>query len=242
MDRYQQLASAFVALADTLTADYDASEFTQQLVDYTLTLLPVQAAGIVLGDAAGELHVVAASSEEVRLLELLQLHADAGPCLCVYRTSEPVFVDDLTEQPERWPAFAMRAVEHGFRAVSALPLRLRDERIGTLNLFRTAAGPMSPSDAGIAQALADIAAIGMLHQRLVTHSAELAQQLQTALDTRLVIEQAKGMLAERGGIGLNEAFALLRAHARSTRRRLAELAHGVVNDAEADRVLESRRR
>lgn len=241
MDRYELLANAFVELADSLTADYDITELTQRLIDHSMTLLPVDAAGIVIGDPGSKLHVLAASSEETHLLELLQLHADSGPCVHVYRTGEALFVDDLTAEAERWPAFAVRAVDYGFRAVSAFPLRLRAERIGALNLFRNATGPMSPSDAGVAQALADVAAISILHDRVLSHSTELAQQLQTALDTRLVIEQAKGILAERGDIGMDEAFALLRAHARSTRRRLAVLAMGVVDDDEADEVLRSRR-
>jgi GAF domain-containing protein len=207
-----------------------------------MTLLPIDAAGIVLGDAKGDLRVLAASSEEARLLELLQLHADAGPCLRVYRTGEPVFVDDLESEPEQWPAFAVRAVEHGFRAVAGFPLRLRDERIGAMNLFRSTVGPLPVSDVRIAQALADVAAIGILRQRTLTHSAAVNQQLQTALDTRLVIEQAKGTLAERGSIDVNQAFALLRAHARHTRRRLADLAQDVVDGTAADAVLQSRRK
>jgi GAF domain-containing protein len=241
VDRYQLLANAFVELADTLTADYDVTELTQRLIDHSMTLLPIDAAGIVLGDTDGKLRVLASSSEETRLLEHQQLHADQGPCVDVYRTGEPLFVDDLSAEAERWPAFAMSAVKCRFRSVSAFPLRLRGERLGALNLFRVTTGPMSPSDIGIAKALADVAAISILHNRIISHSAELAQQLQTALDTRLVIEQAKGILAERGGIGMDAAFALLRGHARDTRRRLADLAHGVVDGSEADAVLRSQR-
>ncbi|GLP80903.1 GAF and ANTAR domain-containing protein [Mycobacterium antarcticum] len=241
MDRYQLLASAFVDLADTLTADYDVAELSQQLIDYAVSLLPVDAAGIVLADG-GCPRVLASSSEEARMLELLQLHADAGPCLHVYRTGEPMLVDDLHTGPERWPAFAIRADEHGFRSVLALPMRLRDERIGTLNLFSRSPGPMSAGDVAIAQALADIATIGILHQREISHSVELMAQLQTALKTRLVIEQAKGVLAERGNVDMDEAFSSLRAYARNTRRALSDLARAVVHGGdEADAVLRSRR-
>jgi GAF domain-containing protein len=175
-------------------------------------------------------------------LELLQLHADAGPCLLVYRTGEPLFVDDLRAEPERWPAFAMRSVEHGFKAVAALPLRLRDDRIGTLNLFRTTTGPMSTSDIGVAEALAAVAAIGIMHERVLAKTTLVARQLNTALETRVVIEQAKGMLAERGGLDMDDAFALLRKHARNSQRQLSELASRVVDGTEADAVLQSQRR
>jgi GAF domain-containing protein len=237
MDRYEQLASAFVTLADTLVADYDVVELTQQLIDSAVTLLPIAAAGIVLGDEKGELQVFAASSQESRMLELLQLHADAGPCLEAYRSSQPVLVDDLRAEAERWPAFVERACEYDFKAVAALPLRLRTERLGALNLFRSEVGPMSSADVAVGQALADVAAIGILHERVVSRSDQLNEQLQTALSSRLIIEQAKGVLAERGAIDMDRAFALLRQHARNTNRRIAELSRAVIEGASTDDIL-----
>jgi hypothetical protein len=237
MDRYERLASAFVGLADTLVADYDVIELAQQLIDSTMTLLPIDAAGILLGDPGGELHVFASSSEQSRLLELLQVEADVGPCLEAYRGGQPVLVADLREQTTRWPAFTERAAEYGFLAVTALPLRLRDEKVGALNLFRRQVGLMESADVAVAQALADVATIGILHQRVLTHSEVVNQQLQTALNTRLIIEQAKGVLAERGTIDMDRAFNLLRAHARRTNRRLAELARDVVGGASTSDIL-----
>jgi hypothetical protein len=237
MDPYERLAHAFVGLADSLVADYDVVELAQQLIDSSMTLLPVVAAGIMLGDATGELHVFASSSEETRLLELLQVEADMGPCLQSYRTGAPVFVDDLSVDPARWPAFARRAADYRFRSVSALPLRLRDERVGALNLFRTESGALSGTDVAVGQALADVATIGILHQRIITRSELVNQQLQTALNTRVVIEQAKGVLAERGRITMDHAFNLLRAHARRTQQRLADTAHAVVDGAETEAIL-----
>jgi GAF domain-containing protein len=239
MDRYERLANAFVGLADTLVADYDVVELAQQLIDSSMTLLPIAAAGIVLGDAMGELHVFASSSEQTRLLELLQVEADVGPCLQAYRTGQAVFVDDLSTDPRRWPAFAERAAEYDFRSVSALPLRLRDERVGALNLFRTETGPLGPTDVAVGQALADVATVGILHQRIVTRSELVNQQLQTALNTRVVIEQAKGVLAERGAVDMDEAFRLLRAHARKTQQRLADLARAVVAGADTAAILDT---
>jgi hypothetical protein len=239
MDRYERLANAFVGLADTLVADYDAIELAQQLIDSTMALLPIAAAGILLGDAAGQLHLFASSSEETRLLELLQVEADVGPCLEAYRTGQPVHVDDLGTEASRWPAFVERAEEYRFVAVSALPLRLREERIGALNLFRAQTGPMAREDVAVGQALADVASVGILHQRILTKSELVNQQLQTALNTRIVIEQAKGVLAERGAIDMDRAFNLLRGHARSAQRRLADLARDVVNGADTTAILDA---
>lgn len=231
MDRYERLAGAFVSLADTLVADYDAVELAQQLIDNAMDLLPITAAGILLGDAKGELHLFASSSEQSRLLELLQIEANVGPCLDAYRSGEAVQVEDLAASAARWPVFAHRAAEYGFRAVVALPLRLRDERIGALNLFLENTGPVPPTDVSVGQALADVATIGIVHQRILSHSELVNQQLQTALNTRLIIEQAKGVLAERGTLDMDRAFNLLRQHARRNNRRLADLARDVVNGA-----------
>jgi GAF domain-containing protein len=239
MDRYERLANAFVGLADTLVADYDVVELAQQLIESSMTLLPIAAAGIVLGDAMGELHVFASSSEQTRLLELLQVQADSGPCLQAYRSGEAVFVDDLSVDPHRWPAFARRAAEYDFVSVSALPLRLRDERVGALNLFRTDVGALPQTEVAVGQALADVATVGILHQRLMTRSELVNQQLQTALNTRVVIEQAKGVLAERGAVDMDVAFTLLRAYARKTQQRLADLARAVVAGADTAAILDS---
>ena len=239
MDRYEQLAHAFVGLADTLVADYDVIELAQQLIDNSMMLLPIAAAGIVLADSQGDLRVFASSSEHTRLLELLQVEADVGPCLLAYRTGKAVLVDDLNVDPQRWPAFAERASNYNYRSVSALPLRLRDERVGALNLFRTEVGALSSTDVAIGQALADVAAIGILHQRILTHSEVVNQQLQSALNTRVIIEQAKGVLAERGSVDMDGAFGLLRSHARGTHQRLADLARAVVEGADTTVILDS---
>jgi len=237
VDDYGRLAQAFVGLADTLVADYDAVEVSQQLIESSMALLPIAAAGLLIGDVHGELHVLASSSEETKLLELLQLQSNAGPCLVAYRTGQPVLVEDLNLEPERWPAFAKQAAEYRYRSVSALPLRLRDERVGALNLFRTEVGAMSPTDIAVGQALADVATVGILHQRTLTHADLISQQLQGALNSRVIIEQAKGVLAERGSIDMDRAFVLLRAHARKTQQRLADVARAVVANADTSAIL-----
>lgn len=228
MDNYGLLAQVFAGLADTLIDDYDAVELAQQLIDNSMVLLPITAAGILIGDIRGELHVFASSSEETRLLEILQIEADSGPCLLAYRTGQQVLVPDLATDTERWPEFADRAATYGYRSVCALPLRLREERIGALNLFRDDVAGLRPADIAVGQALADVAAIGIVHQRILTQADLINQQLQTALNTRVVIEQAKGVLAQLGGVDMEQAFAMLRAYARRSRQRLADVAQAVV--------------
>lgn len=239
VDSYEQLANAFVDLADTLVADYDVIELAQQLIDNSMSLLPIAAAGILIGGPQGDLTVIASSSEQTRLLELLQVEVDVGPCLLAYRTGNQVLVDDLSVNRQRWPAFAERAAEYQYRSVSALPLRLRAERVGALNLFRSEVGSLSPTHVAIGQALADVATIGILNQRSMTHSDLINQQLQSALNTRVIIEQAKGVLAERGNVDMDRAFVLLRSYARDTRQRLADVARAVVENADTSMILDS---
>jgi hypothetical protein len=237
MDNYHRLADAFVGLADTLVDDYDVVELAQQLVDSSMELLPIVAAGILIGDVRGDLHVLASSSEQTRLLELLQVKAGSGPCLLAYRTGEQVLVDDLEVDQQRWPIFAQGALGYNYRAVCALPLRLRGEHVGALNLFRSGVGTLASADIAIGQALADVATVGILHQRLLTKSELINRQIQTALNTRIVIEQAKGVIAERGRVDMEQAFALLRSYARRTRQRLADVAGSVVEGADTTQIL-----
>jgi hypothetical protein len=225
------LVQAFVALADTLVDDYDVVEFAQQLVEDCVALLAVDSAGLLLDDLRGGLQVLASTSEETRLLELLQLQSDAGPCLQAYRTGQQVHVDDLRSESSRWPEFATRASAEGFGAVYAIPLRLRSERIGALNLFRTKPVAMTESDLLVAQALADVATIGILHRRVLTRGALVNSQLQTALNSRIVIEQAKGVLAERQGLDMDAAFVRLRSIARDSNRLLSEVARQVIDSS-----------
>jgi hypothetical protein len=236
-DDYGRLAQAFVGLADTLVDDYDVIELAQQLIDSSMVLLPIAAAGILIGDMQGDLHVLASSSENTRLLELLQVEADLGPCLLAYRSGEQVSIDDLRVDSQRWPEFAGRADEYNYRSVCALPLRLREERVGALNLFRSEVGALTQADIAVGQALADVATIGILHQRILNRAEVINEQLQLALTTRVIIEQAKGVLAERGDVDMEQAFALLRSYARRTHQRLADVAHAVVEHGDTTAIL-----
>src|ERR1700728_121898 len=223
----QLLSETFVELTDTMVADFDVIDFLHLLTDRTARLLDVAAVGLLLADPRGELRVVAASSEAARLLELLQLEGDQGPCLDCFRSGTPVSSADLGAD-ERWPQFAVSASLAGFGAVQALPMRLRDQVIGALNLFRARPGTFESADVRVGQALADVATISLLHERSMRRSDALNEQLQTALNSRVIIEQAKGKLAERLGLDMNQAFDLLRGQARNRNQRLSDLARAFV--------------
>jgi transcriptional regulator with GAF, ATPase, and Fis domain len=228
------LSGTFIELADTMVADFDVIDFLHMLTDRSVRLLAASAAGVVLADPRGELRVAAASSEQAELLELFQLQNDQGPCLECFRTGRPVTATDLTGPAQRWPRFAQAATRSGFRTVEALPMRLRDQVIGALNLFRAEPGPLDPADLRIGQALADVATIGLLHERNVRRRETVAEQLQAALNSRVIIEQAKGKLAERLSIDMDRAFTMLRDYARTTNQHLTDVARTFVEGATAD--------
>lgn len=222
-------AQAFVELADTLVADFDVIEFLQMLTERCAQLLDVDAVGILLTDQSDHLQLVAASTEQARCLELFQLQSDQGPCLDAFNHGKPVICTDLAAQADRWPIFSDAALKSGFAAVHALPMRLREETIGALNLFSSTPVSLDPDTQAIGQALADIATIGIMHQRAVSHREQLTEQLQFALNTRIIIEQAKGMLAERHDSTMAEAFTALRGHARNTNQKLTDVANAVID-------------
>ncbi len=225
--RELSLAETFVSLADTLVDDYDVVDLLHRLVASCVDLLGVSAAGLLLDDQRGNLAVVATSSEETRLLEIFQIQRDEGPCLDCVRSGAPVTSADLAADRSRWPLFVPAALQAGVRSVTAVPLRLRSQTIGGLNLFQAAVGPVPAADQLLAQALADVATIGILHERSHHESALVARQLQHALNSRVVIEQAKGVLAERDQVDMDTAFAALRGYAREHNRKLTEVAVAV---------------
>ena len=227
------LAETFVELTDTMVAGFDMMDFLHVLTDRSVQLLDVAAAGLLLADPRGDLRVVAASSEAARLLELFQLQNDQGPCLDCFRSGEPIDVPDLSGAVSRWPQFAIAAQQAGFASVQAIPMRLREQVIGALNLFRVRPGAFDATDVRIGQALADVATISLLHERNLRHSDTLNEQLQAALNSRVVIEQAKGKLAERLGLDVNQAFSLLRDYARAHNQRMSDLARAFVDGTDA---------
>ncbi|PPK65166.1 GAF and ANTAR domain-containing protein [Actinokineospora auranticolor] len=222
------LLGAFVRMADTLVDDYDVVEMLHELVGYCVSLLDSAAAGLVLSDQRGGLQVLASSTDETRLLELFQVQIREGPCLDCIGAGEPVRVPDLAAERARWPRFVPQAVSRGFAAVHAIPMRLRQNTIGALNLFDHGVGAMAEQDLLVARALADIATIGILHERAIRRGEVLTEQLQTALNNRITIEQAKGVLAHAGRLDMHQAFQALRAYGRSRNALVSEVAHQVV--------------
>ncbi len=226
--REKTLAETFVLLADTLVDDYDVVDMLDQLVAACVNLLGVTAVGLLLDDQRGSLALVASSDESSRLLEIFQLQTDEGPCLDCVRTGTAVTSDDLARDRDRWPQFVPAALDAGFRSVAAVPLRLREQTIGGLNMFHARPAPIPEDDRRLAQALADVATIGILQRRSTHRSAVMAEQLQHALSSRVAIEQAKGVLAERSGAGMDQAFASLRRYARTHNLKLTDVALAVV--------------
>ncbi len=226
--REELLAETFVELADTLVDDFDVIELLTMLSERCVELLGAAGTGILLGDVHGHLQMIAASSEQAQLLELFQLQNQEGPCLDCYRSGRPVVHPDLaTANP--WPRFGAVALKAGLPSVHAFPMRLRDRVVGTLNLFMADARPLSTADVAVAQALAHAASIAILQDHAARDSRTSVGQFQHALNSRVAIEQAKGVLSERAGITMDEAFARLRAHARSHNLKLSSLAASLVD-------------
>jgi GAF domain-containing protein len=228
MPREAMLARTFVELADTLVADFDVVELLTLLADRCVDVLDVDAAGLMLVAPDGDLRVMASSSEAMRVLELFELQTKEGPCLDCYRRGQPVVNQDLATVDGRWPRFAAEALAAGFHSVHALPMRLRGTVIGALNLFHIEPGAMRQTDIESAQALADVATIAILQHRATLEAQHLNEQLNHALNSRVVIEQAKGMVAHRESLNMEQAFATLRNHARNHNLRLADVARDVI--------------
>jgi GAF domain-containing protein len=225
-----RLADVFVEMTDTLVADFDLIDFLQSLTEHAAAVSGAEAVGLLLADHRGALRFMAASNESGKALELFQLQASEGPCLDCYRTKEPVINSNLAHAEKQWPQFAPRAAAAGFESVHAFPMRLRSDVIGALNIFGNAATKFDDADSRLVQALADVATIAILQERSVSRAEVLAEQLQGALNSRITIEQAKGALAQMESISVDEAFTLLRESARSSRRRLSDVAAEVLRD------------
>jgi len=227
--REQRLVHVFVELADTLVEEFDVVDFLQTLTERCVELVDADAAGLLLDDQRGTLQPVAYTHESARLLELFELQRGEGPCLDCFATGRPLTNIDLTSSADRWPVFATAARDLGFTTCHALPLRLRSQVIGALNLFSTRAGLLSPDHLAVAQGLADIATIGLLHERAARDQLAVSEQLQTALQSRILIEQAKGVLSARAYTTVDGAFRLMRAHARRTGSLLTTVAGDIVS-------------
>ena len=229
MSREQRLARVFVELADTLIDEFDVIDFLYVLCERSVELLPADAAGLILADQRGGLEVMASTTEEARVLELFVLQNSEGPCLDCYLSGQPQVNLNLSEVETRWPNFRAAAADAGYETTHALPMRLRGQVIGALNLFCARQVSLTPDEVALGQALCDVATIGLLQERTVRRGEILAEQLQNALNSRILIEQAKGVLAERTGVGVDEAFTMMRAWARQHGKHLHATAQAVVD-------------
>jgi transcriptional regulator with GAF, ATPase, and Fis domain len=221
-------SSTFVTLIDTLVDEFDVIDVLTLLTSRSVELLGAAAAGILLADASGELRVMAASSEQIALLELFQIQNEQGPCLECYRSGEVVVNPDL-RAGSKWPQFAVESIAAGYPSVCAIPLRLRASILGCLNLFMSEPLPLAAADLSLARSLADVASIAIVQDQTARDAAARQAQLQHALNSRIAIEQAKGMLAERIGVDMDVAFSLIRTFARNHNRGLSEVAASLVD-------------
>jgi GAF domain-containing protein len=229
----QRLLEVFVELADTLVADFDAVDLMYTLAQASVELLDADAAGLMLTDQRGNLQAIASSNEESQLLELFELQHQEGPCLDCFALGRPVVNVGPGEAMRRWPQFGPAVREAGFSTVHAVPLRLRNEVIGAMNLFVRGKRDLTDKDIALAQGLADMATIGLLQERAIQEGHLMAEQLQGALNSRITIEQAKGVLAERHGLDMTQAFGMLRTHARQHGRPLLTVAADVIDGTSA---------
>jgi GAF domain-containing protein len=225
-----QLSDVFVEIADTLVADFDLIDFLQRLTDRAADISGAGAVGLLLSDHRGVLRFMASSNESGKALELFELQHSEGPCLDCYRTKQPVINADLRHAEGRWPHFAPLATSLGFESVHAFPMRLRDDTIGTLNIFGSRDHRFEPGEVRIVQALTDVATIAILQERNISRAEALTEQLQGALNSRIIIEQAKGALAQREGVSIDSAFELIRTRARASQQRIVDVAAQVLEE------------
>jgi len=239
VDREHVLARTFVRLADTLVSGFDLVELFDDLVASSMEIFELRAAGLMLADSTGRLRVMASSSEAARLIDVMELQGDEGPCVEAYRHGAAISAEEPDEQARRWPQIAGHMRDLGLGAAYAVPMRLRDQTIGAINLFRAPARPLQAGDLVTAQALADVATIAILQVRAARATQELAEQLQAALNSRVTIEQAKGVLSEYARVDMSAAFAALRGYARGHNRRLSEVAEALASGRlRPERVIE----
>ena len=228
MTREDELVEALVSMAASLVTGDDVTDLLNRLTSECARLLDVASVGLLLADQRGTLHVLAASSHDAAELEHVQAQRAEGPCHDCYQDGHPVLVADVSAETERWPTFVAVALEHGIRSVHAVPLRLRDQVLGALGLFGPATGDLNERDLRLAQALADVATISIIQDRVAADRDAVNEQLQTALNTRVVLEQAKGVLAHSGGLGMAASYAALLGYARDHNLKLAHVAGELV--------------
>lgn len=227
--RETRINTAFVAVADTLTTDFDVLDLLHTLVEQCTSILDTDAGGLMLVDSNGQLQLMTSTSEGADFVEVMQLNADSGPCIDCFTTGTAVSVPDIESAGDRWPEFQKAALQGGFNSAHATPLKLRGQVIGTMNLFAKRTGALSDRDVAVAQALSDVATIGILQERVVREGTILAEQLHRALDSRILVEQAKGVISHSLSVTMEKAFEILRTHARNNNLTIRSVADGISN-------------
>jgi GAF domain-containing protein len=225
--RERRINTAFVTVADTLTTDFDLVDLLHALVEQCTEILDTDAGGLMLVNSFGQLQLMTSTSEGADFVEMMQLNAGSGPCIDCFSTGVAISVPNIQSSGGKWPAFQKAAMQHGFHSAHATPMRLRGQIIGTMNLFSSKRGALNERDAAVAQALTDIATIGLLHDRILREGANLAEQLHRTHDSRVFIEQAKGMIAHSRSITMDDAFTAMRSHARNNKLTIRALAEGI---------------
>ena len=221
-----EVSRALISLTSRLAGGADVVDLLTDLTGLCVQLLPIASAGLLLADGRGGLHVLAASSERPRELEALQVQRDEGPCRDSYLSGTPVSVPDLAQQATRWPLFAPHAQQAGFASAHALPMRLIGARLGALGLLGTQVGALNADDLRLGRALADVASLALAQDRTPGHP-RLTEQLQTAHSSRVVVEQAKGFVAQHGELDMVEALQVLRRYAHDHNLHLTDVARDV---------------
>jgi len=233
-----QMTTTMVELADCLVDDFDVVDLLTSLSDRCVEALDVQAAGVMLVSPGGDLRVIASSSAVMRGLELFEEQSEEGPCQECYLTGRPVLNTRLAAVGDRWPQFAPQALDAGFRSAHAFPMHLRHLTIGALSLFRTDEGELEADEVALARGFADIATLAVVQHRAATDVGLLNERLSVAVNDRITIEQAKGVVAERTGVDLDQTFIRLRNHASVHDARLVDVARDIVDGTLAPVALE----
>jgi GAF domain-containing protein len=234
--RESEVVAAFIAFADQLVEDFDLLDLTIELTEVCARLLDVAAAGLLLADAAGRLHLLAATSEEARRVEVFQLQREEGPCLDCYHSGRPVTITNLAAVAKRWPRFVQAATDAGFVSVHAIPMRLQGGVLGALGLFGPAEGALNDSDLALARAFAHVASIAIAQQHRSSSRSKLLPDLQAAVASRATLEMAKGIVAADYTVDMQTAFTYLRRYAHASQQPLSQLARRLVDADQPTRV------
>lgn len=231
MNREQILTDTLAEMTDSLVENFDVLDVFSLLVERSVELLGVSAAGLLLDNGHGGLQVMASTSEAMQLVEVFQVQAEEGPCRDCFVSGEPVMIDDLAAEAGRWPEFVPVALRRGFRAAHALPMHLHGRVLGVLGLFGEIPGGLEDQVVRTGQALADMGTVAILHERRSNDAQLLASQLQQVLNSRIAIEQAKGIVAQHFGLDPEAAYHRLRGYARGHQLGLSVLGRQVVTGA-----------